>query len=190
MPDDDDQVLPPHEDDDYLPENLFPAVPAPPRVAPPELILMLSGISDPQDRQRIIDTWHEATEGLDGDLLAQFGAMFAAVLRAYEARATKLYTAQHTLVQSTHDLLAEVQEAQEANATGNPAPKHPLTTRGGEAEFSAGLAQIEAIRQAVSNEVDRAVTAARSINARVLKIAIIAAFLAGMVAMAILLRVL
>lgn len=186
---DDDQVLPPDEDD-YLPENLFAAVPAPPKVAPPELSLMLSGISDPQDRQRIIDTWHEATEGLDGDLLAQFGALFSAVLRAYEARATKLYTAQHTLMQFTRDLLAEVQEAQEPNAAGNPTSKHPLTTRGSNAEFSAGLAQIEAIRQTVSTEIDRAVTAARSVNARVLKIAIVAAFLAGMVAMAILLRVL
>lgn len=127
-----------------------PNIPPPPRGASPELALMLSTIADPTHRQTIIDCYHGITEGVDGHLLGEAAAMFAALIRA--------------------------------NLAGR-APE----------EMSAALASFDTefdLKPFIAEQADRAVMAARATNARVLKIAIVAAFLAGMVVMAILLRVL
>ena len=111
---------------------------------------MLSTIADPIHRQTIIDCYHGVTEGVDGHLLGEAAAMFAAIVRA------------------------------------NLAARDPQNTdaamRSFEAEFD--------LKPFIAEQADRTVAAARAVNARVLKIAIAAAFLAGMAFMAVLLKVL
>ena len=165
------------------PSGELPPVP-PPRGAPLHLAMVLATVRDPAQRQLLLDTYAEMGPGLSQELFGQVGAYLSAILDHQLARTADHADELASIAGQLRQTLEEYGEAtllwkskgKEATANQPTAETMP--------DFGAGMEYLDAIRQIVVRETNRAVAAASATNVRNLKIACGACFLAGIVACA------
>ena len=124
----------------------------PPPGATPELALILSGISDPSQRDVIVRAWHDLSEGVEDHALTQAAALFAAVLRAYETRMNQGVSTAATAPEKANASELSVLVAGNVSTT---------------------------LGRLITAQGDRTEAAAKSVNARFLSVALATAFFAG-----------
>lgn len=171
-------------DHDEEPDRQEPSVPPPPRGAPLHLQMVLQTVRDPAQRQQLLDTYEEMGPGLQQELFGQVGAYLSAILDHGTVRdaehaddLARLASDLASIAESMHQILAAYSNALAAHK----APENASTQKPDEARANVvpNPRTLDAVQRIVAAEVDRAVAAARAVQARNLKIACGACFFAG-----------